>query len=215
MVRMIVKRRKLMNPFFSIWTQPSTTVRYIVEHKSIVYPFMLISISALANSLMAFADLGFFRGLPLSTTIVLVLFFGLLSGLVGWGITIVAYTWIGKLLGGTGTMRKMSLATGASSIPIIWTAPIGIIAVFLYGKHLFDAPSSPFGTNMSVGFFFLQTWIMLGVSIFALIVQSKGIGIVHNFSSWRGFGTIVLFSGFIIVISIIILISLFSLFIYT
>lgn len=204
-----------MNPFFSIWTQPSNTIRYIVEHKSLVYPLMLISISALTNSLLAYADLGLFKGFPLSTTIVLVLFFGLLSGLVGWGIAIVAYTWIGRLLGGTGTMRNMLLAIGTSTIPVIWTAPIGIIAVFLYGKHLFDAPSGPFGTNMSVGFFFLQTWIMLGVSIFTLFVQSKAIGIVHNFSSWRGFGTIVLFSGFIIVISIIILVSLFSLFIYT
>jgi hypothetical protein len=204
-----------MNPLFSIWTQPSKTIRYIVEHKSMVYPLMLISISSLANSLMAFADLGFFKNSSLSTTIILVLFWGLLLGLAGWGFTIVAYTWIGKLLGGTGTMRKMSLATGASTIPIIWTAPIGIIAVYLYGKQLFDVPSGPFGTNMSVGFFFLQTCIMMGVSIFTLIVQSKGIGIVHNFSAWRGFGTIVLFSGFIIVVSIIILISLFSLFIYT
>lgn len=204
-----------MNPFFSIWTQPSETIRYIIDHKSIVYPFMLISISALANSIFAFADLGFFESFNLPTTIVLILFIGLLSGLAGWGIAIAAYTWIGKILGGTGTMRKMSLATGASAIPAIWTAPIGVIAIFLYGKQLFDAPSGPFGTNMSIGFFFLQTWVVLGVSIFALIVQSKGIGIVHNFSSWRGFGTIVLFSGFMFIISIIILISLFSLFIYT
>ena len=31
-----------MNPFFSIWAQPSKTIRYIVEHKSIFYPLMLI-----------------------------------------------------------------------------------------------------------------------------------------------------------------------------
>lgn len=201
-----------MNPLISIWSQPSTTIRYIIDHKSMMYPFMLISISALINSIMAFADLGLFNGLSLFTTLVVILFSSLLSGLAGWGIIIVAYTWIGKLLGGTGTMRKMGLATGASAIPMIWTAPIGFIAISLYGQQLFDTPTGPLGTNMSVGFFFFQTWIMLAISIFILVVQSKAIGIVHNFSAWRGFGTMMLFMFFIVVISIIILGSIFSIF---
>jgi hypothetical protein len=208
----MIKRSKIMNPLFSIWTQPSATIRFIVDHKSMRYAFMLISISALINSIMAFADLGLFNGFPLFITLVLVLFFGLLFGLAGWGIAIVAYTWIGKLLGGTGTMHNMGLATGASAIPIIWTAPIGFIAISLYGQQLFATPTGPLGTNMSVGFFFLQTWIMLGISVFGLIVQSKAIGIVHNFSALRGFGTMMLFMCFIGVISIIILGSIFSIF---
>ncbi len=199
-----------MNPFFSIWTQPSKTIQYIIEHKPITYPLLLISISSLASSLLAFADSGLFADLSLSSTVTLILILGLFSGIAGWGIATVAYTWFGKLLGGTGTMRKMSFAIGATVIPLIWTAPIGIIAVFLYGKQLFDTPDTPFGTNMDVGFFFLETWIMLAISIFGLVLLSKGIGIVHNFSSWRGFGTILLFSGFMFVISIIILGSLFS-----
>ncbi|WP_186671683.1 YIP1 family protein [Sporosarcina sp. BP05] len=199
-----------MNPLFSIWTQPSNTIRYIINHKSMMYPFMLISISALINSIMAFADLGLFNGLSLFTTLVVVLFSSLFSGLASWGIIIVAYTWIGKLLGGTGTMRKMGLATGASTIPMIWTAPIGFIAISLYGQQLFATPTGPLGTNMSVGFYFFQTWIMLAISIFCLTVESKAIGIVHNFSAWRGFGTMMLFMCFIVVISIIILGSIFS-----
>ena len=103
-----------MNPLFSIWTQPSNTIRYIIDHKSMMYSFMLISISALINSIMAFADFGLFNSLSFFTTLVVVLFSSLLTGLIDWGIVIVAYTWIGKLLGGTGTMRKMGLATGAS-----------------------------------------------------------------------------------------------------
>jgi hypothetical protein len=214
MMRMIVKRRKLMNPFFSIWTQPSKTIRYIVEHKSVFYPLMLISVSSLGSSFMAFADTGLFANLSLSSTITLILFLSLLSGIAGWGIASFAYTWFGKLLGGTGTPQKMARAIGASTIPAIWTAPIGIIAVSLYGKHLFETPSGPFGTNMDFGFFFLQTWIIIGISIFGLIILSKGIGIVHDFSAWRGFGTIMLFTGFMFVISIIILGSLFSILLF-
>lgn len=199
-----------MNPFFSIWTQPSKTILYIIEHKPISYPFVLISISSLTGSLLAFADSGLFADFSLSSTVSLVLILGLFSGLAGWGIAIIAYTWFGKLLGGTGTMRKMSLVIGVTAIPIIWTAPIGIIAVFLYGKQLFEKPDGLFVTNMDFGFYFLETWIMLVISVFGLVLLSKGIGIAHNFSSWRGFGTIMLFSGFMFVISIIILGSLFS-----
>ena len=95
---------------------------------------------------------------------------------------------------------------------MIWTAPIGVIAISLYGQQLFATPTSPLGTNMSVGFFFFQTWIMLAISIFGLIVQSKAIGIVHNFSALRGFGTMMLFICFIGLISIIILGSIFHFF---
>lgn len=203
-----------MNPFFSIWTQPSKTIRYIIEQKSTLYPLMLISISSLGTSIMAFADTGFFADLSLSSTITLILLLSLLSGIAGWGIASFAYTWFGKLLGGTGTPKKMAHAIGATTIPAIWTAPIGIIAVSLYGKQLFEAPSGMFGTNMNFVFFLFQTWIILGISIFGLIILSKGIGIVHDFSAWRGFGTILLFTGFMFVISIIILGSLFSIFLF-
>ena len=90
----------------------------------------------------------------------------------------------------------MARAIGASTIPAIWTAPIGIIAVSLYGKQLFETPIGLFDTNMDFGFFFLQTWIIIGISIFGIILLSKGIGIVHDFSAWRGFGTIMLFFRF-------------------
>lgn len=204
-----------MSPIISIWRQPSNTIRYVVENKSLVYALLLVSISSLASSVMAFADSGFLERFSLSMTIILVLMLGLLSGLLGWGITTVAYTWLGKLLGGTGTMRKMGLAVSVGVIPMIWTAPIGIFAILVYGKQLFATPPGLFAiTNMSSGFYFFHMLVMLGISIFGIIVQSKGVGIVQNFSAWRGFGTIMLFAGIIFVITFIIVFSFISVFVF-
>ena len=44
-------------------------------------------------------------------------------------------------------------------------------------------------TNMSIGFYLLLNLIQIGVSIYAIVVLSKGIGLVHNFSALRGFGS--------------------------
>jgi hypothetical protein len=50
--------------------------------------------------------------------------------------------------------------------------------------------------------------ILMGVSIYGMVVLSKGIGIVHNFSAWRGFGVIMIFIGIIILIAIVVVGSL-------
>lgn len=204
-----------MNPFISIWRHPSKTIQHIVDHKSIPFALMIVALSSSASSFMGFSNSGFFEQLSLPLTIFIVLLFSIFIGIAGWGITTVVYTWIGKLLGGTGTIRNMGLAIGAGTIPTIWTAPIGIIAVLLYGKQLFAAPSNPFGiTNMSIGFFLFHTVILMGVSIFTIIVQSKGIGIVHHFSAWRGFGTILIVAGIVFVLSFLFIASLLSFFIF-
>ncbi|KXH84036.1 YIP1 family protein [Sporosarcina sp. HYO08] len=198
-----------MNPFLSIWKHPSQTIQYIVDHKTIPYALMLIAFSSLASSFMGFADSGFFEQFPFPLILFLVLFLSLLIGTAGFGLTVVAYTWIGKLLGGSGKMRQMGLAVAAGTIPTIWTAPIGIIALFLYGEQLFATPTNPFGiTNMSIGFYILNAVIMMGISIFSIVVQSKAIGIVHQFSAWRGFGTLLIFAGIVIFLLLLVVASI-------
>ena len=48
---------------------------------------------------------------------------------------------------------------------------------------------------------------MAVVSIYGIVVLSKAIGLVHNFSAWRGFGVIMIFLGIIIVVAIIVAVS--------
>ncbi len=154
------------------------------------------------------ADQGFFEGFSLPVILLIVTIVSIVISIASWGLSSVIYTWLAKLLGGTGSIRNTSYAVAAGFIPTIWTMPIGIIAVIIYGEKLFMQPEDVFTiTNMSIGFFLIYNLIMAVVSIYGIVVLSKAIGLVHNFSAWRGFGVVMIFLGIIIVVSIIVVVS--------
>jgi hypothetical protein len=181
----------------------------MIDNKPISYLIFLAILSSLASGVFSFADNGFFEDFSLPVILLFVTILSILINIAGLGLSAVIYTWLGKLLGGTGKIRNMSYAVAAGYIPTIWTMPIGFIAVILYGKNLFMQPVGDFAiTNMSLGFYLFHSLILMGVSIFSLVVLSKGIGIVHDFSAWRGFGVIMIFIGIIILIAIVVVGSL-------
>ncbi|QUW20415.1 YIP1 family protein [Sporosarcina sp. Marseille-Q4063] len=192
-----------MNPLLSIWSQPKNTVQYMMDNKPISYLIFLAILSSFATGILAFADQGFFVEFSLPVILLIITILSIIGTVAGLGLSSVVYTWIGKLLGGTGTIRNTSYAVAAGLIPTIWTMPLGIIAVILYGKNLFMQPVDIFTiTNMSIGFYLPLNLIQLGVSIYAVVVLSKGLGLVHNFSAWRGFGAIAIMIGILVVITI-------------
>ena len=197
-----------MNPLLSIWSQPKNTVQYMLENKPIRYLIFLAALSSFASGFLAFADKGFLVEFSLPVILLLITLLSIVIGVLGLGLSAVIYTWIARLLGGTGTIRNTSYAVAAGAIPTIWTMPLGIIAVILYGKNLFMQPDIFSITNMSTGFYLLYNLILLGISIYGIVILSKGIGLVHNFSALRGFGTVMIFIGIMILISIMIIILL-------
>ena len=197
-----------MNPLLSIWSQPKNTVQYMLDNKQISYLIFLAALSSFASGFLAFADKGFLVEFSLPVILLLITLLSIVIGVAGLGLSAVIYTWIARLLGGTGTIRNTSYAVAAGAIPTIWTMPLGIIAVILYGKNLFMQPDIFSITNMSTGFYLLYNLILLGISIYGIVILSKGIGLVHNFSALRGFGTIMIFIGIMTLISIVIIITL-------
>lgn len=200
-----------MNPFFSIWAQPKKTVAYLIEHKTIGYGLIVMMIASLGSGIMAFADTGVLEDFSLPVILAISVGVALVLSIPGYFISAFVYTWIGKLLGGTGNWREMCLVVAGGGLIMIWTLPIGILAVILYGKTLYSNPVELFAvTNMSLGFYLLYTLVLIGLSIFVMVIQSKGIGLVHNFSAWRGFGTMMIFAGIIFVLVFTIAVAVIS-----
>ena len=200
----------MMNPFLSVWKAPKETVAYLIEHKTIGYGLMIAMIASLGSGIMAFADTGLLEGSSLPVILMTSLGIALAISVAGYFISAFVYTGIGKLLGGTGNWRDMCLVIAGGALPMVWIMPIGIIAVLLYGEKLFSLPGIFEVTNMSTGFYFLYTLILIGLSVFAMIIQSKGIGLVHNFSAWRGFGTMMIFAGILFVLTFTIAVAVIS-----
>lgn len=196
-----------MNPFLSIWTQPQKTLAYLIEHKTIGYGLIILLISSLGSGIMAFADTGLLEGFSLPAILAISLGAMLVVSIPIYFISAFVYTWIGKLLGGTGNWREMCLVIAGGAFPMFLVLPIEILAVFIYGKGLFSEPVGLYTvTNMSYGFYLLYTIILVGLSIFSTVIQSKGIGLVHNFSAWRGFGTMMIYAGIVFVLCFMLII---------
>ena len=114
------------------------------------------------------------------------------------------YTWIGKWLGGTGTFSEMMHVTPAATILSIWLAPMNYLILAIYGSQLFEVPTGNLGmTNLPLGVYFFMNLVTMCVGIYGIVISSKGIGLVHKFSAWRGFGVLAILMGFGIVFAII------------
>lgn len=199
-----------MNPLISIWTQPKETIRYVLEYKTWSYSFFILLLSAISVGLTSFADTDFIPDLPLIILVMLAIISTFIGSIISLFISAALYNWIGKWLGGTGNFSDMFQMTPIASIPLIWMLPINLLLVVVFGKSIF------IGMDESVAFMSLPATLLLlsniltfGLSIFGFIILSKGIGIVHHFSSWRGFSVLMIIFGFALVIFVPLLILLF------
>lgn len=189
----------------------------MLERKSVGYGFLIFLLGSISTGVLSTATTGLFNGLPMFVMVFLSVVTSYGGALLGWVIVSALYTWIGKWLGGTGKYSDMIHVTPASTIPMIWLAPMNILILAIYGSRMFEVPTENFGiTNLPLGIYFLTNLISIGVGIYGTVISCKGIGLVHNFSAWRGFGVVAILLGIGIVIaiifSIVIGIVMFSLF---
>lgn len=205
-----------MNPLVSIWTQPKQTIRYVLEYKTWSYSFFILFLVSVSVGMTSFAETDILPDFSLPLIIIL----GIVSSFIGTMISVfissALYTWVGKWLGGKGNFKDMVQMSPIASIPMIWMMPINLLLVIIFGKNLFvdmmnNVDPDVFGT-LSIVLFFTNL-LTLALGIFGTVILSKGIGIVHHFSSWRGFGTIMIVVGFVLVLMIpLILFLIFVLF---
>ncbi|MDN4608412.1 YIP1 family protein [Sporosarcina highlanderae] len=206
-----------MNPLLSIWSQPTKTLEYLLEKKSVGYGVFIFLLGSISTGSIALAPTGWFSGLPAYLIVIFSIILTFFGALLGWMIIAALYTWIGKWLGGTGKFSEMIHITPASTILTIWLAPMNYSILAIYGSRLFEVPTENFGvTNLPLGVYFLMNIVTIGVGIYGIVIMSKGIGLVHKFSALRGFGVVAILMGIgmvlAIIFSIIIGILIFSLF---
>jgi len=203
-----------LNPFFSIWLSTRKTVRYVLDHKPMKYSLALAAIAGIPNSLNAGSELSNVFELPFGMLILGILIVGPLLGLLGWAISTVVYTLVGKLFRGSGTYREMGQAMGVVMIPAIWMTPFWILSsIFILNDIFLMNDPMDFSAGALV-WSLVSSLIILVFSIWIIVIQSKAIGEVHQFSSWKGFGTLIIpaitFGIIFAVIGISLLLSFFQ-----
>lgn len=200
-----IKGGFFLNPLISIWTQPKQTIRYVLEYKTWSYSFFILFLVSVSVGITSFAETDILPDLSLPIMILLGILSSFIGAVISLFISSALYTWVGKWLGGKGNLKDMVQMSPIASIPLIWMMPINLLLVFIFGKNLFidmmnTADADLFGTLSVV--LLLTNLLILGLSIFNTVILSKGIGIVHQFSSWRGFSTILIVIGLFLALMI-------------
>lgn len=210
-IRLKEEEMEKLNPFFSIWLSTRETIRYVLDHKELKYSLTIAAIAGIPSAISGAGELWKSFDIPLLLVLIGIILLGPLLNLVVLYIGAAIYTWVGKWFGGTGKFKEMLRAVGVVMVTQIWMAPFWILsAIFIYNDFLvFDVVS---GFNPGAFIWFLvSSLITLASSIWIIIIQSKAIGEVHQFSSWKGFATLIIPSIIIgIIVFIITFIVVFS-----
>ncbi|PKH08903.1 YIP1 family protein [Planomicrobium sp. MB-3u-38] len=196
-----------LNPLLTIWTQPKETVQQLIEVNKIGLSVLLVMIAGIGGVITALQDSGWFLDLSPILLIIGILITGLLSGLLNLGISTLLYTGIGKLYGGHGKLRDMAIAIGPMMIPQVFVVPVLVIFALYYGERFFMVPEAFGITSISLGAYLFLTLLTATASIWSIVISSKAIGVVHGFSSWRGFGVLMTLLGIVILVTLIIVIG--------
>lgn len=186
-----VHENEKLNPFFSIWLSTRKTIRYVLENKSLKYALIIAAIAGIPNGFNAFESLSAIFNFPFLVLILASLVIGPFLSLLGVGISTLIFTFVGKWIGGVGTFGEMAKAMGVVTIPAIWLSPYFILSsVITYSGNQVD-PLSVISASMIIWMIF-SALIMIVFAIWMIVIQSQLIGEVHQFSSWRGFATLVI-----------------------
>ena len=165
-----------MNPFLSVWLHPKQTARYVIEHKTIVYPLILLVIgyiltgSAEVFNTEAYPDISFVWLFLIF--IILVPIIGMIFMFITTGIVFL----IGKLLNGTGSFWDVFKASSMSGIPAICTSPVLILGAFLNEV-------SAIGVIVNI--------LTIAISIWAIVILVAAIAEAHQFSIIRSIITLI------------------------
>lgn len=180
-----------LNPWGSIWIAPRRTIRYLIDTNSGYAVLSLALITGAMNLCMQVT--GFLRNPPIVTLLLGILLAsigGALLGLLGLYSFGWLYRWVGSWMGGQATTRELRAAIAWTHLPtvaifLVWI--IGTVAVYSQGQGDADAAES---SQLVFGFAFVGAQFVFGVWAFVLL--SRAIGEVHRFSSWKGFGTVLI-----------------------
>ncbi|WP_162920096.1 YIP1 family protein [Paenisporosarcina cavernae] len=197
-----------LNPFISIWTKTRETVRYALEYKREKYFYFIILIAGILALLPSVFDTTLGFEIPIIVAILLALILGPILGFISTMIGAGIYLLVGKLFKGKATFNEMWKTIALTQLVSIWMAPLLLIGAFFTKGSYF---SDPFATTVSptatavdaiIGIF------LLVLGIWSIIISSKAIGEAHQFSSWKGFFTMLIPGVIVFIIAVVIIVTL-------
>lgn len=185
---------KTLNPFLAVWLHPKQTARYLIEHKTIGFAIMIITICTILSLPINLLDAGEMLTWPFLIAIVI---FSPLFAIFGLFIT-AFFPWaIGKLFKGTSTYTDMYKVMSLASIPAAAMGPIYLIWFIVSPDSLLNPDFIYSGLDMAI--FAIVMLISFGLGIWSFVVSICVVAEAHQISNWKAFFTLLIPAAVIII----------------
>jgi hypothetical protein len=190
-----------ITPFFTIWTEPSATIRRVVETDPKRYVIALAAIGpavgALANEWSKAIDNNTNLSVLWPIEVAFSVASGAVLGVVSLYISSVILRWSGGLIGGVASRVEVRAALAWAQVPAISAEIILLIAV-LSGIAI---PHPTAAAMLQIEPAFYKVGVAEGVlAIWGSIVGLYCLAEVHRFSAWRAFCATLIPAGIAMVV---------------
>ncbi|WP_227394793.1 YIP1 family protein [Jeotgalibacillus aurantiacus] len=176
-----------MNPFLSVWFKPKATTSYMIEQNKKKLSLIILMIAGIGGLLNALQETGINSVVSPALIAIIVLIGGPIIGLGGYYIGSWLYTVVGGWLDGSGTVQEMRKTFGLTGVTNLVLTVVVVIYVMIYGELYFQRPGFMEISVLPEGSALLLGAISFILGIWNMIITSKMTGVVHRFSSWKGF----------------------------
>ena len=181
------------NPLISIWYRTREVIEEKLEYTSKPQIFWMIVVFGIVFSLdnASIRDLG--DRYSLGSILAISVFVGPIIGGLYWLIISLVLHWTSRLLGGAGTWRDTRTAVAWATVVYSAKLVFWIPQLLLFGHELFTSETPRIDSSLLLlTLIFLFGLLETVLQIVFIVVLSKSLGAAHRFSSWRGFGALVL-----------------------
>ncbi|MED3661525.1 YIP1 family protein [Ureibacillus sp. FSL K6-8385] len=191
-----------VNPFLSVWMHPKKTARYVVQEKSLLFVFLILYLGYFGTFFSSY-DPEIFPEIPIWALILISVIASPFIAVISNAFSALGIWLFGKLFAGKGTYQQIFKAIALSALPSIVLIPIYLLW-FLIDSNSFLYPGEGFSF-----FSILSNLAIFVTSIWAIVISIAAIAEIHQFSNWKAFFTLLLFTivvgliiGFIAIIMV-------------
>ncbi|MCF6410681.1 Yip1 family protein [Pseudalkalibacillus salsuginis] len=203
------QHKSTLNPWFSIWIKPRETMKEIfIFNAGNVFLLILI------GSFVQFLDRASFKSAAdsLSSPSALIpvgISNTLIGTLIYYFLIPVLLNWVGRKLGGQGTIEKIRYSVAYSFIPFVYSLVIvWVPSFFLFGIENFTTETPRLDSSITLIILIIIFGIIETIiGIWTIFIFLKCLGEAHQFSAWKALLTTVL-SFMVIILPLIIIVFL-------
>lgn len=200
-----LKFQENINPWFSIWTKPRKTIRYILDNNMTNMVILLAALGGISQVLSSASQKNLGDKLELEAVILFSVVLGALMGIIALYVNSALLRLTGKWIGGEGTFKDIKIASAWAKIPVAWGLLVWVPELLLFKNEMFTSSTPLLENNIGLSLvMILFGLIELTIAIWAIVIYIKSIAEVQGFSAWKAIINILL-AGLIIIIPLAII----------